>query len=134
MSAVHHIEIWTTDLDRTSVEWDWLFTGLDWAPFQCWSTGRSWRAPDGAYVVLEESPDLEPLPYRRKAPGLNHLAVNASREVVDRLAHEGAHHGWTALFAESFPYAGGPDHYAAFLVNSQGFEVEIVAAGAATQL
>ena len=128
MSSVHHIEIWTTDLERTSVEWDWLFTGLGWAPFQRWSNGRSWQAPDGAYVVLEESSDLEPGTYRRTTAGLNHLTLNASREVVDRLAHDGAQHGWTSLFLEKFPYAGGPEHYAAFLVNSQGFEVEIVAA------
>jgi hypothetical protein len=28
---------------------------------------------------------------------------------------------------ETHPYAGGPDHYAAYLANTDGFEVELVA-------
>jgi hypothetical protein len=31
------------------------------------------------------------------------------------------------LFPETYPYAGGPDHYAAYLVNTDGFEAELVA-------
>jgi hypothetical protein len=34
---------------------------------------------------------------------------------------------WTLLFPEAHPHAGGPDHYAAYLVNTDGFEVELVA-------
>jgi hypothetical protein len=33
------------------------------------------------------------------------------------------------LFQDKYPYAGGPNHYAAYLFNSDGFEVELVAAG-----
>ena len=50
-----------------------------------------------------------------------------SRADVDALAHDAPAHGWTALFAERYPYAGGPRHYAAFLANTDGFEVELVA-------
>ncbi|MFD6792395.1 MULTISPECIES: hypothetical protein [Prauserella salsuginis group] len=58
----------------------------------------------------------------------NHVAFWAGgRGDVDRLAAEGAAHGWRLLFADRHPYAGGPDHYAAFLENSEGFEVELVA-------
>ena len=32
------------------------------------------------------------------------------------------------MFRDRHPYAGGPDHYAAYLENSDGFEVELVAA------
>jgi hypothetical protein len=31
------------------------------------------------------------------------------------------------LFVDKYPYAGGPDHYAAYLANSDGFELELVA-------
>jgi hypothetical protein len=31
------------------------------------------------------------------------------------------------MFADRHPYAGGPQHYAAFLQNEDGYEVEIVA-------
>ncbi|MGH3360034.1 MAG: hypothetical protein ACRDO7_14635 [Nocardioidaceae bacterium] len=38
-----------------------------------------------------------------------------------------ADHGWTLLFPESLPFAGGPNHYAAYLTNTDGYEVELVA-------
>jgi hypothetical protein len=34
---------------------------------------------------------------------------------------------WRELFADTHPYAGGPDHYAAYLASTDGFEVELVA-------
>jgi hypothetical protein len=59
---------------------------------------------------------------------LNHLAFHAgSRGDVDGLAAEGPSHGWTLLFPDKHPYAGGSDHYAAYLANIDGFEVELVA-------
>ncbi|MEV4066827.1 hypothetical protein [Nonomuraea dietziae] len=30
------------------------------------------------------------------------------------------------MFADRHPHAGGPAHYAAYLENEQGFEVELV--------
>jgi hypothetical protein len=36
-------------------------------------------------------------------------------------------HGWVLLFDEAHPYAGGPEHYAAYLSNADGFEFELVA-------
>jgi hypothetical protein len=58
---------------------------------------------------------------------MNHLALNSTREVVDRLAERGADHGWQLLFADRHPHAGGPDRYAAYLASTHGFEVEVVA-------
>jgi len=34
------------------------------------------------------------------------------------------------MFPDRHPYAGGPQHYAAYLESRERFEVEIVAAGA----
>lgn len=60
-------------------------------------------------------------------PGLNHLAFHAgTRQNVDHLAAEGPALGWTLLFPDRHPHAGGPDHYAAYLANTDGFEVELV--------
>ncbi len=36
-------------------------------------------------------------------------------------------YGWTLLFADRHPYAGGPQHYAAYLADRHGSEVELVA-------
>jgi hypothetical protein len=42
--------------------------------------------------------------------------------LVDTLAIQAADHGWTLLFPDRHPHAGGPDHYAAYLENTDGFE------------
>jgi hypothetical protein len=47
---------------------------------------------------------------------------------VDSLAADGPARGWGLLFADKHPYAGGPEHYAAYLASTDGFEVELVAA------
>lgn len=61
-------------------------------------------------------------------PGLNHLAFRArGRAAVDALAQEAPAHGWTPLFPERHPYAGGLGHYALYLEDADGFEAEVVA-------
>jgi len=36
-------------------------------------------------------------------------------------------HGWVPLFADRYPHAGGPEHYAAYLEDQDGYEVELIA-------
>ncbi|MER5673351.1 hypothetical protein [Pseudonocardia alni] len=64
----------------------------------------------------------------RTRPGLNHLALAVSgRARLDALRADCAAHGWSELFAGTYPHAGGPDHTALFVENAEGFEVELVA-------
>jgi catechol 2,3-dioxygenase-like lactoylglutathione lyase family enzyme len=115
------------DLGRACAEWGWLLVQLGHAPFQEWPDGRSWRL-GATYLVVEQSPALTASEHDRLRPGLNHLAFHAgTRQNVDHLAAEGPALGWTLLFPDRHPHAGGPDHYAAYLANTDGFEVELVA-------
>ncbi|WP_346960793.1 VOC family protein [uncultured Arthrobacter sp.] len=126
--ALHHIELWVPDLGRATDHWGWLLARLGYEQYQDWPGGRSWRRGP-TYIVVEESPDLSGRNHHRTAPGLNHLAFRAGTPVhVDALAADAPAHGWTGLFPEEYPHAGGPGHYAAYLVNADGFEVELVAA------
>jgi hypothetical protein len=89
--------------------------------------GRSWRLGE-TYIVVEQSPALIGAEHDRCRPGLNHLAFHAgTRGDVDSLAGDGPAHGWTLLFTDKHPYAGGLEHYAAYLAGTDGFEVELVA-------
>jgi catechol 2,3-dioxygenase-like lactoylglutathione lyase family enzyme len=125
--GVHHIELWVPDLSRAEDSWGWLLQTLGWQPYQHWEAGRSWRLGD-TYVVVERSPALSAPEHDRHRPGLNHLALHAGPPAdVDTLAAEAPAHGWSPLFGDRYPYAGGADHYAAFLVDRDGFEVELVA-------
>ncbi len=127
MSGLHHVEIWVPDLDGAVPGWAWLMERLGWTPFQSWEHGRSWRRGD-VYIVIEQSPAMSADTHDRLRPGLNHLAFHTeSRDEVDLLAADAAAHGWSLMFADRHPYAGGPDHYAAFLEDAYGFEVELVA-------
>src|SRR5215469_2310448 len=125
--SLHHVELWVPDLARAVAEWGWLLGELGYAPFQNWPAGRSWRLGE-TYLVVEQSPAMTSAGHDRLRPGLNHLAFHvAGRDRVDTLAAAGPARGWTLLFAEEHPFAGGPEHYAAYLASSDGFEVELVA-------
>lgn len=125
--GLHHVEIWVPDLPRAEASWGWLLGELGWLPFQHWPTGRSWRL-GASYLVLEQSPALSRAVHDRLAPGLNHLAFHAGpAAVVDRLVAAAPAHGWSLLFPDRHPYAGGPAQYAGYLVDGDGYEVELVA-------
>ena len=69
-----------------------------------------------------------PGPHQRTRAGLNHLAFHAGdRASVDALAAAAPEHGWVPLFADRYPHAGGPEHYAAYLEDQDGYEVELIA-------
>lgn len=123
--ALHHVELWVPDLARAEASIGWVLRELGWTEFQRWSAGVSWRLGP-TYVVVEESPALQR--HHRLGTGLNHLAFHAgTRRRVDELAAAAPDHGWALMFGDRHPYAGGPDHYAAYLVSADGFEVELVA-------
>ncbi|MEH0418762.1 VOC family protein [Streptomyces sp. B21-083] len=125
----HHIELWVPDLNRAITSWGWLLERLGCVPYQSWPRGSSWRYGD-TYLVVEQSPALHGDHHDRMRPGLNHLAFHApSRPALDALVTEAPAHGWTLLFPDRHPYAGGAEHYAAYLENEDGFEVELVAGG-----
>jgi catechol 2,3-dioxygenase-like lactoylglutathione lyase family enzyme len=127
MRGLHHVELWVPDLPAAVRSWGWLLGELGWSEFQDWPAGRSWRLDD-TYLVVEQSPALSGPVHDRLAPGLNHLAFHAgSPAEVERVAGAAPGHGWSPLFADRYPHAGGPDIYAAYLEDAHGYEVELVA-------
>ena len=126
-SGVHHVELWVADLGAAEKTFGWLFAELGWHEYQRWDRGVSWRHGE-SYVVVEDSPARTGGRHERTAPGINHLALHAgTRADVDRITAAAPAHGWRLMFADRHPHAGGPDHYAAYLENADGFEVELVA-------
>jgi catechol 2,3-dioxygenase-like lactoylglutathione lyase family enzyme len=124
--TLHHVELWVPDLARAVSEWGWLLGELGYAEFQDWPDGRSWRL-GATYLVVEQSPAMTASSHERQRPGLNHLAFHAGNYAwVDAIHSQAPEHGWTPLFADGYPHAGGTEHYAAYLANSDGYEVELV--------
>ncbi|WP_440102191.1 VOC family protein [Glutamicibacter mishrai] len=124
---LHHLEIWVDDLEASRGSLGWLLVRLGYVVQSQWVDGISYQQ-DRLYIVLESGPDVRRQPHDRRAPGLNHLAFSLpSSQDVDEVAAEALKHGFNLMFADKHPHAGGPDHYAAYLEDQSGFEVELVA-------
>lgn len=125
--GLHHVELWVPDLGRAEESWGWLLGELGWRPGRSWGAGRTWCL-GATYLVFEQSPAVSADRHERRRPGLNHLAFWAGPpEQVDRLVTDARHHGWSLMFPDRHPYAGGNDVYAAYLEDRDGYEVELVA-------
>ncbi|PQZ87371.1 glyoxalase [Arthrobacter sp. MYb227] len=124
---LHHTELWVRDFARSQSTIGWLLAQLGYVPGEPWSTGISYQGAH-SYIVLESGPDVLDTPHQRLAPGLNHLAFHAgSQGNVDAITKVALTRGFTLMFEDKHPFAGGPMHYAAYLVDSEGFEFELVA-------
>jgi len=123
---LHHLELWVQDYPRAKLSLGWLLERCGYVLESEWAHGGSWQGA-GEYIVLEAGPDVDGAQERRRA-GLNHLALVAGPPShVEALAQAAAGHGWKLMFADRHPLAGGAGHYAAYLENADGFEVELVA-------
>lgn len=122
---LHHVEIYVSDLDRCVTFWRPLLERLGWAAYQSWPAGRSWRL-DATYLVFVQVADDHREPaYHRQRVGLNHLALHAGTpEQVEAVVRD---LGVPLLYPDRHPYAGGPDHYAAYVEDPDGIKVELVA-------
>jgi len=122
--AVHHIDVWVSDPGVAVAEWGWLLGEIGW---EVDIEGASWVADDGTYLFMERSADQVDEPHDRLRAGLNHLALTVEdRALLDRLRAESTAHGWHEMYPDRYPHAGGDDHTALYVENSEGFEVELV--------
>lgn len=125
--ALHHVEIWVEDIEADGREWAWLLDRLGYRLGDDWGHGQAWDLGDH-YVVVESGPDVLAGRHERRRAGVNHLAFHAGTpEELAALVAEASDHGWSLMFADRHPYAGGPGHHAAYLESGAGFEVELVA-------
>ncbi|ALE92432.1 glyoxalase [Arthrobacter alpinus] len=123
---LHHLELWVQDYSRAKLSLGWLLERCGYVLESEWAHGGSWQGA-GEYIVLEAGPAVAGSHERRRA-GLNHLALVAGPPSnVEALAAEALHHGWTLMFVDKHPHAGGAEHYGAYMENADGFEVELVA-------
>ncbi|PWD51791.1 GNAT family N-acetyltransferase [Serinibacter arcticus] len=127
----HHVELWVPDLARARTAWGTLLGALGYRPFQEWPDGVSWRLGP-TYIVLEQSPAMLAGGHDRHRPGLNHLALHvATRGELDAVVRLATAAGWSHLHPDRHPDGGGAAYeggvYAAYLLDADGFEVELVA-------
>lgn len=126
IGAIHHLEVYVSDLGASARFWGWLLGRFGYEPFQEWDDGISFRTA-ATYLVFVAAPDASRDLDRRQA-GLNHIAFGlASRTDVDALRADLAARGERLLYDDRYPHAGGVDHYAVFCEDPDGIKVEVVA-------
>ncbi|MBM7839844.1 catechol 2,3-dioxygenase-like lactoylglutathione lyase family enzyme [Alkalihalobacillus xiaoxiensis] len=125
---IHHIELYVSNLEKSSQFWGWLLEELGYSSFQEWDKGCSWKLGDSYLVFVQTEEKYLDIPYHRKRVGLNHLAFHASsREHVDALTEELKSRNVNVLYQKTHPFAGGPSHYAVYFEDPDRMKVELVA-------
>ncbi|OGX78983.1 hypothetical protein EVJ27_04295 [Exiguobacterium sp. SH3S2] len=125
---LHHVELYVSDLNKSLIAWDWLLTELGYTVYQQWEHGKSYRHGETYLVFVQTEPAyLEPS-YHRKRTGLNHLAFHAeSVEQLESFRSRLSRYGFNELYADRFPYAGGPNYVALYFEDPDRIKVELVA-------
>lgn len=127
--GLHHVEIYVSNLARSSEFWSWLLCEwLGYQQFQKWEQGVSYIR-ENTYIVLVQAEDrFLKNSYHRCNIGLNHLAFHGtSKDQIDRLFVELKKKGLTILYEDRHPHAGGAESYAAFFEDPDRIKVEVVA-------
>jgi catechol 2,3-dioxygenase-like lactoylglutathione lyase family enzyme len=123
---LHHVELYVSDLERSSEFWGWFLGSLGYELYQSWEQGRSWKLDETYIVLVQTEPRHLDVPYHRCRTGLNHLAFHArSREHVDEMTAELQRRGVTILYEDRHPYAGGDNYYAVFFEDPDRIKVEL---------
>ena len=124
--ALHHVEIYVSDLAKSKEFWGWLLAKLGYSVFQEWDAGISYIRND-CYLVFVQTEDRWQEPaYLRCRTGLNHLAFHGgSREFIDAITAELRTRNVSILYPDRHPHAGGPQSYAVFFEDPDRVKVEI---------
>ncbi len=126
--TVHHIEIYVSDLGRTTEFWSWFLCELGYDIYQKWNEGISYKLFDTYLVFVQTEEKYLDMGYHRKRTGLNHIAFHAeSRTMVDDITQRLKEKKIKLLYDDKYPFAGGKDYYALFFEDPDRIKVELVA-------
>jgi catechol 2,3-dioxygenase-like lactoylglutathione lyase family enzyme len=96
-----HVEIYVSDLERSSDFWGWFLTQLGYQPYQSWAQGKSWKLDATYFVIVQVENRFKDNTYHRKNIGLNHLAFHAENaDDVASMAATLKGRGTTILYSD----------------------------------
>jgi ribosomal protein S18 acetylase RimI-like enzyme/catechol 2,3-dioxygenase-like lactoylglutathione lyase family enzyme len=126
--VLHHINLKVSNLQKSSEFWGWFLSRLGYVQFDSWSKGVSWKLGETYIDFVQVEHEFLNMPYQRDHIGLNHLAFQAqSREQVDAITVELRARDIKILYIDKHPFAGGPNYYAVYFEDYDGFKGELVA-------
>jgi catechol 2,3-dioxygenase-like lactoylglutathione lyase family enzyme len=127
--VLHHVELYVGDLDRSCAFWTPFMNLLGYKP-EKWSGGMNYvRGEEETYFCLLPAPRAHAKAgYHRKRIGLNHLAFRGeSLKHVDEVTQWVRSNGYTLLYEDRHPFAGGPNYYAVFFEDPDRIKLEVAA-------
>jgi len=125
---LHHIELYVSDLKKSTDFWGWLLEDLGYQSFQKWENGQSWKLEETYIVFVQVKEPFSDNSYHRKNVGLNHLAFHASsRQHIDDMTQKLTNKGISILYTKQHPFSGGENHYAVYFEDPDRIKVELVA-------
>jgi catechol 2,3-dioxygenase-like lactoylglutathione lyase family enzyme len=127
-TLLHHVEIYVRDLEKSIAFWTPFMKLLGYVDDR-WSGGMNYEKDGQGYFCFLPAPKQHlGAGYHRKRIGLNHLAFQAaSRAQVDEIAAWVKGAGYTTLYDDKYPYAGGANYYALYCEDPDRIKVEVVA-------
>ncbi|MBW6515977.1 MAG: VOC family protein [Candidatus Cloacimonetes bacterium] len=124
-----HIEVYVSDLKRSTLFWDWFLAFWGYKVHQEWERGKSWIKGMTYIVLVQTEHRYQKYPYHRCHTGLNHIAFFADDKTdIDRFTKELRRKGIPILYEERHPYAGGEDNYAVYFEDPDRIKLEVVLA------
>lgn len=126
--ALHHLELYVSNLNESLLFWDWFLKELGYEEYQQWDKGKSYKLDCTYLVFVQVEEKYLHIPFHRKGVGLNHLAFHVdTKEEVNYFAKAVKEKGCILLYEDRYPYAGGSEHYALFFEDPNRIKVEVVA-------
>ncbi|GGJ91306.1 hypothetical protein GCM10007063_12430 [Lentibacillus kapialis] len=128
LSGLHHIELYVSDLKKSSKFWGWFLEELGYSKYQEWDSGQSWKIDDTYIVLVQAEERFQDVSYHRCRVGINHMAFHAhSRTHVNEVTSRLKSMEVQILYEDLHPFAGGDNHYAVYFEDPDRIKVELVA-------
>lgn len=125
---VHHIEIYCSQLEKSSNFWAWFLNELGYKQFQKWDQGISFKLGQSYIVFVQVEKKHLGTNYHRCKPGLNHLAFyGTSHSHIDDLTRKLKDRNITILYQDKHPHAGGTNTYGVYFEDPERIKVEVMA-------
>lgn len=125
---IHHVEIYCSELEKSSSFWGWFLSELGYKQYQKWESGISFKL-GASYIVFVQAEEKHLKDgFHRCRPGLNHLAFHASsRQHIDELTSKLKDRRINILYSDKHPHAGGPESYGVYFEDPERIKVEVMA-------
>lgn len=124
MNSLHHIEINVSNLNKSLIFYEWLFSYLDYSLFQKWEFGFSFKKESSYIVFVQTDKTYLDAHYHRKQIGLNHIAFLVSFVLIDKIHKAALNKSISLLYEDRYPHPDG-DHHALFLEDPDRIKIEL---------